>query len=148
MSTAETKQSQAIYVIFRESFGFEDAVRARPGQFVQSGAAISRADPGARKKTAEQRPNRHVARMVFGEFVAVDAVGESGEGRRQGEYGSLDEVVTRRVEIDPMQFVGMNQVLRIVGDDDVELPTVLLFIKQQMLVDPVEAIRLGRRTFM
>ncbi len=90
----------------------------------------------------ELRAHGHIAGVVFGEFVAEDSVCERGAGRRYSEHWDLNKIVAAGVEVNPLQFVGVNQILGVMCHDDVETLAGLLFVESHVLVDPVEAIRL------
>jgi hypothetical protein len=70
----------------------------------------------------------------------VDEVGE-GCGKRQN--GDLHHVVLAGVSVDERKCLGVDEILGVVRDDDVEGRGVVLFKKQHALVDPVEAVGLG-----
>ena len=74
--------------------------------------------------------------MEFGEFVAVDAVGELAERRGQREDGHLHHVVVVGVMVDGAETEWMNEVFGVVCDEDLEAAIVLLSQRLRQSVRP------------
>src|SRR6202042_1483477 len=79
----------------------------------------------------------------LGELVAIDPVHEFPKGRGQRQHGDLNHLETIRVAVNLLESAGMNQILGVVRDHDIELNAIVLLKKQHALVDPVETIGFG-----
>src|SRR6185436_14993452 len=67
-------------------------------------------------------------------------VGEFERRSLQRQNRCLNEIVAGCVVVDPTQLLWMDQVLRVVCNNDLEADADLLFVEQHMLIDPVEAV--------
>jgi len=139
----EPVEAETILVILGEAGGLEDAVGLGAGEAFQGLARVARANPGGGKEPPKGLACREVFGMAFGEVVAIEAVREVGETRGEGKDRDLDHVGGAGMEIDEKEFVRVNQVLGVVNQDQIVAETAFLFVKQQPLVNPVQAIGLG-----
>jgi hypothetical protein len=146
LRAAHGVDAPAVFVVFRQAFGIEHAVGVRGRQLFQHRAREGRAHAIARQKAAPHLPHRDVLGLKLGEFVAVQAVYPLPQGRGQRQHGHLHHVVASGEVIDPAQRFRVDHVLRIVRHDRVEAHAVALLVRQHALIDPVEAVGLGRGT--
>ncbi len=141
-------QPQPVLVIFGQALRLEDAIAAGGGQSLQRLARERGADSVRGQEAAQDLPRGNVLGLVFGELIAVDAMDQLAERRRQRQHRHLHHPVLFAVPINFPQRVGVDQIFGVVRDHHVEADAVILLEKQHALIDPVEAVGLGGRSIV
>jgi hypothetical protein len=140
LAAAELVQAKADFVVFGEIGGVENAVVVLDGGGFDGPSGVAGSHAVRRQESPQQPPRGDVLGLVFGELVAVDAVGEVAEGRAQREHGNLDHAVAVHGVADAAQLLGMDDVFGVVHRHDIEADRVLPLVAQHALVDPVQAV--------
>ena len=136
-------QPEAEVIVLGQAGGIEHAVGLRRRQRLQGAACVTGANSVGGDETAQSRAHRNILGLKLGELVAVDTVRKPVAGCGQGQHRNLYHVVPVGIVIDPAQALRMDNVFRVMGDDQVETAAAGLFVGQHALVDPVQAVRLG-----
>jgi len=146
LRAAEGMQAVAVFVVFGEALGVEDAPLAPGRQAFQRGTPVAGPHAVGRQKAPEALAHGDVFGLELGELVAVEAVGNFANAGRQGQHGDLHHVVVAGEPVDVAERVGMDQVFGIMGRDYLKPHPESLLIVLETAVDPIEAVPLGGGT--
>ena len=86
--------------------------------------------------------------MLFGEFIRIMTRHQPCRGVDQRQDRDLNDIVPVEQRAEYSEFVGMEQILRIMEDDAFALAAIALFVGYQRLPKLIEIIRLRRRAGM
>ncbi|MGD0616673.1 MAG: hypothetical protein ABSB67_03330 [Bryobacteraceae bacterium] len=136
-------QAQTVLIILREALRLENPVVAGFRQALECVARKPRADAIRWQKAAQDLPRRNVPSLIFGKFVAINAVNNFTGRRWQRQHRRLHHAEFPAIAIDAAERVGMNQVLGIVRHHDFEAHLVMFLEQQHALENPVQAVGFG-----
>ncbi len=146
LGAAEAEHPQAVDIVFGERVRLKDALVPGARELFKRVPPVAGPDAATRHKASGKRAHGHIACVILGKFVAVDPMRERQEGSGQRQHRRLDKVEARGIIVDPAQFLRMNQVLGVVGNDDIEASAQTFLLAQKELKNRVQAVRLGSRT--
>ena len=143
LTAAQGMQTEAGFVVFRQARGVEYPAMPLVGQPLQGLPAESGSHPIGRQEAAQSLPRRNVLDLVFGELVAVDAVGDLAQRRRQREHRNLHHLIIPGEPVDEPQRLRIDEILGVVRHHDLKADALSGLVAFHGAVGVVQAIALG-----
>ena len=109
----------------------------------QRGARKAGAHAVGGQKSAQALAHGDVLSLEFGELIAVQPVGELGDGGGQRQHGDLHHRIIAGEPAHQAQRLGVDQVFGVVGHDDLVADAMEGFVPFHAVIGPVQAIALG-----
>jgi hypothetical protein len=130
-------------VVLGEAVGVERLLAVLGGDLLEGVAGKRAAHAGRRHQAADRLAHQHVLQVGLAELVDVGGPHQLGLGHRQREHRGLHEVVRRDQHAVQAQRQRMDQILRVVHQQDVVAAAGALLVEDDALVDPVQAVGLA-----
>ena len=145
-STRERQEPETELVVLGNALYVEQLVFTHTCQLIHHAATQSRPDARGGNRRAQALTHQQILGMVLSKLVQVRARCPVASGHFQRDHGELHHVLARDKPIKELQLERVDDIFRVMHDDDLIVNVLLLLDEQHPLENPVQAVGLVCRS--